>query len=203
MAARIPLYPYQSFNDEHKVIFVHIPKNAGSSVLSALGAPERGRLHIDYSHYLRSDSERFARYLKFAVVRDPVSRAISAYRYLIAGGNQSAEDLELGTLIRKECSTFDGFIQDFLTPSVLANWDMFRPQSSYICARNGALMVDIVLHFESLDEDYQQLRRHIASIAKRLPCVNRSAKGTEVSAEQVTLHKIREFYMADYDHFYS
>ena len=64
-------------------------------------------------------------------------------------------------------------------------------------------MVDIVLNFESLDEDYQQLRHHIASIAKRLPCVNKSANGTEVSAEQVTLRKIREFYMADYDHFYS
>lgn len=199
---RYPPYPYRSYNDATESIFIHIPKTAGSSLLQAIGAPARGRLHIDYTHFMRSDPVRYDSYFKFAVVRDPVDRAYSCYRYLISGGNQGEEDVRLRDLIQVACSGFDGFVQDFLSPSILASWDMLRPQASFVYSRSGELMVDFILKYESLDEDYQRLREHLPMLTSQLPQVNIGERTQSVPASRGTIEMLHRYYGLDFERFY-
>src|SRR4051794_30841719 len=92
---------------QHQTIFIHISKCAGQSVenafladvgltwetrapllLRANGDPRLGppRLaHLPAADYVACghvDAQTFERYFKFAIVRDPWSRAISLYRHL-------------------------------------------------------------------------------------------------------------------------
>jgi hypothetical protein len=196
-------YPYRVYNDATRSTFIYIPKTAGSSLLQAIGAPERGRLHIDYTHFMRSDPVRYDSYFKFAVVRDPVGRAYSCYRYLISGGNQSEEDAKLRDMITRTCSSFDGFVQDFLTPSILASWDLLRPQVSFVCSRSGELMVDFILKYESLDNDYKRLCEYLPMVALELPHINISNRSQVVPTSPETVDKLKEYYHLDFEHFYA
>ena len=200
---RYPPYPYRRYNDVTHSIFIHIPKTAGTSMLQAIGAPVPGRLHIDYTHYMQSDPERFVSYYKFAVVRDPVDRAYSCYKYLTCGGNQSDEDMKLTELINSSCRDFDGFVQDFMTASVLSNWNMLRPQTSFVCSRAGELMVDYILRYESLESDYQRLREYLPLLPIQLPQENVSQGSRNVPASADTMEKLKDYYRSDIDTFYN
>ena len=199
---RYPPYPYRRYNDVTHSIFIHIPKTAGTSMLQAIGAPVLGRLHIVYTHYMQSDPLRFVSYCKFSVVRDPVDRAYSCYKYLTLGGNQSDEDKKLAELINSSCRDFDGFVQDFMSTSMLSNWNMLRPQTSFVCSRAGELMVDYILRYESLELDYQRLREHLPLLPIQLPQVNVSRGAGNVAVSADTMEKLKDYYRSDIDAFY-
>ena len=106
---------------EHKCIFVHIPKNAGSSVERAFGFSDiyhqgsarhsppfsmRGywggsRPNMEYPfkklyerpHHNPSYYRNFDEYCKFAIVRNPWSRLVSTYTYDFKLMNYADEDL--------------------------------------------------------------------------------------------------------------
>ena len=195
-------YPYRKYNDQGRLIFIHIPKTAGSSLLDAIGAPAGNRLHIDYFQYLRSDPERFRDYHKFSVVRNPADRAHSCYRYFLAGGNGGEDDLVMAQQIKERCDDFSEFVLGFITPSMMSQWNMLRPQCSYICSKTGKLMVDSLLRYESLDEDYKELRKAIPGVAPELKKLNQTAKSREVSISKEAMDRMRVLYSIDYELFY-
>jgi len=70
---------------QHKILFIHIPKNAGSSIRKALRDTDRF-----FSNFNHLSLEQYKEYLhpvflellfKFAVVRNPWDRAVSLYYY--------------------------------------------------------------------------------------------------------------------------
>mgnify|MGYP003150102182 FL=1 len=57
---------------QHKCVFVHITKTAGSSITKALGENDNGNPHRNAFDYLKEmGEEKFKEYYKFAVVRNP------------------------------------------------------------------------------------------------------------------------------------
>ena len=76
--------------DKEKLIFIHIPKNAGTSISIYLsGEPEmveiRGQKafkHETVGDIKRDHPEIYNSYTKFAIVRNPYSRMVSWYSYL-------------------------------------------------------------------------------------------------------------------------
>ena len=68
--------------DEHKVIFIHIPKNAGSTVKNLLvGDDLFNKLKRPWRHRRHKDVNN-KDYRKFAIVRNPYERMVSMYAYL-------------------------------------------------------------------------------------------------------------------------
>lgn len=68
--------------DEHKVIFIHIPKNAGSTVKNLLvGDNLFNKLKRPWRHRRHKDVNN-KDYRKFAIVRNPYERMVSMYAYL-------------------------------------------------------------------------------------------------------------------------
>ncbi len=150
---------------DHKAIFVHIPKCAGQSVehafLNDVGLtwetraplllrknndPDKGppRLaHLrgrDYVRYGYVDQAQFDAYYKFSIVRDPWARTVSLYRHL--NPNMTFRDF----VLKWVPDTFEK------GPQAKDFW-FVRPQSDFITDQGG-IIVDDVLKFENLREDF-------------------------------------------------
>ena len=75
---------YRGYPDEHRCVFIHIPKAAGTSLTKTLfAAPSR---HLQYTEYERANPKKFKKYFKFTFVRNPYDRLFSAYSFLKKGG---------------------------------------------------------------------------------------------------------------------
>ena len=70
---------------EHKAIFIHIPKNAGTSI-EAYFANESVRVqpskHADIHEIKRKFKNSYKKYKKFTVIRNPYDKMVSWYFYL-------------------------------------------------------------------------------------------------------------------------
>ena len=70
--------------DKEKLIFVHIPKNAGSAIKSLFF--EKDELETPFKHKTineikKENPKEYNSYRKFAIVRNPYDRMISWYAY--------------------------------------------------------------------------------------------------------------------------
>ena len=77
--------------DKHKTIFVHIPKNAGTSIRDFFNRDKSDKLYVPHVTINKHDTihqiklkapELYDSFKKFAVVRNPYDRTLSWYIYL-------------------------------------------------------------------------------------------------------------------------
>lgn len=132
------------------ICFVHIPKTAGNSIGEWLYGFGPG--HRRWDHYQRLDPENFPRWHKFAVVRDPVDRFISAYRYLRDGGADLGDGI-FGLRYVKPygINDFAGRLHDGTFRSRVMGYFHFHPQARYV-TDGDRLMVDRLVPFERLGD---------------------------------------------------
>ncbi len=195
----LPFYPYKAFMHRHKCIFVHIPKNAGTSVLNVFG-DESGRKHAKWYDFYRASNYFFNRYHKFAIVREPMARLYSSYKYAMAGGNQSAEDLAIEQTLKAKCQCFESFVIEVLDSDFLMLQLLFQPQYLYIYDRQLTCRIDTVLNYERLVQDW-----HLMATKYRyplnLPWLNASKTKREslplLSNEAIA--KVHQLYRFDYE----
>lgn len=168
----------------HRTIFIHVPKCAGQSVESAfladlgltwetraplllrandhpdLGPPRLGHLlGRDYVRLRYVPGEMFAAYYKFAVVRNPWSRAVSLYRHL------------------RLPISFRDFVGRWLPAEFdrrdwKGNFWFVRPQVDYLYDGDDLLVQDVI-RFESLPEEFPRIAA-ASGLRSPLPHVNRS-----------------------------
>lgn len=142
---------------ERRCIFVHVPKTAGKSLLGLFGLPEFGRDfagdpriedpydHVPVSRYV--SRPYFEEYFKFAVVRNPWDRLVSAFNYLDRGGSNLLDKRFREQYLASYAGDFRAFVQDL--PRFLKT-KHFAPQSFYICDGGSGILVDHVGRFEDL-----------------------------------------------------
>lgn len=170
----------------HRTIFVHIPKCAGQSVemafLNDVGLtwetraplllrpndrPELGpqRLaHLIAADYVRCGyipQELFDSYFRFAIVRNPWSRAVSLYKHL------------------DQNMPFREFVSDWLPEQFArSEWKgdfwFLRPQTDFVI-KDGRMMVQEVLRLEQLADDFGRVAA-ASKLSSPLPHVNRSSE---------------------------
>lgn len=173
-ALRFERYPYKDYCDRHRCIFIHIPKNAGTSIITLLrGKPDIEQEHNIYWDYLRSDPERFRSYVKFCVVRNPWTRLLSTYRYMADGGNQGS-DRYLSRWLNKECKSFEDFALRWLDADKIYNIKVLNPQFMYIHnMHNDRVMVDHIIRFERIEEEFRAFQEKYG-ICGTLPWRNKT-----------------------------
>ena len=64
---------------DHKLLMVHIPKNAGTAIEKCLNMTGTG--HFKWSMYAQKHPLEWKEYKSFSVLRDPLDRFVSAYNY--------------------------------------------------------------------------------------------------------------------------
>ncbi|WP_309495539.1 sulfotransferase family 2 domain-containing protein [Sulfurovum sp.] len=194
-------YPYRKYTKEHKCIFIHIPKTAGTSIWRVLLKNKTKRDHIPYSAFLSADPEKFNSYYKFTFVRNPWDRLVSGYEYLLQGGNKTG-DLYFQDLFMKKYDTFDKFVLNYLDKDKIHEHGLFGPQYLYIYDYKGKCQVDFVGRFENIEQDFLKVVKHL-NINDKLPHTNKSKRNdyTSYYTNKEVLNKVSDLYKKDIELF--
>lgn len=178
-------------------IFIHIPKAAGTSIATATIGRRAG-------HYPASElrgsmgHSRYDSMFSFAVTRDPVDRAWSAYRYARNNGGTDGGIAPLPVYHSSCFRTFESFVNEWLIHQDMVNVDqIFKPQTPYIYT-DGRCMVDYVGRVEEMCDVESRLTKALGRPVT-IPKMNRTAQsgaGRDISAK--TLDALVEVYGEDF-----
>jgi len=114
------------------LLFIHVPKNGGTSIKQALYVSDPG--HATVRFYDLFVPEHLARMPTMAILRDPVDRFLSGFDFLLNGGGSDVRILPQAMQRMAGIRTIDALL-DFLEGAA-GDWlkvDTFvRPQSWYV-----------------------------------------------------------------------
>lgn len=150
-----------TINHEKKLIFIHIPKNAGTSIIKAMGVEN---LFMDKSikEYKEHYGDYWNEYKKFTVVREPIDRFISAYKFarmdesgwFSATGEEGLEKHHHYELCN-EMNINEYISYLYKNPEKFNRW--ISPQTFIITNENGEREIDYYVRYENLLEDLQKI----------------------------------------------
>ena len=183
-----------------KTLFIHIPKTGGTSVSQLLYG--RNLPHFTARFYFDTFKPAVSSLPSFSVVRHPVERLLSAYRFAVHGGSDIMafsryDRIRLGCL-----DSFESLV-DFLDDHrdrLSAAPTIFQDQAGFIVDDGGRILVD---HLFSLDDRFGLPADlcHFLGV-ERIPHLNIS-KSKAVPLLRTIKSKIEKIYARDvelYDH---
>jgi hypothetical protein len=181
-----------------EMIFVHVPKAAGTSVSHALYGRSLG--HFKASEIKRWCPEEFTSLYKFSFVRNPWDRAVSAYRFALKGSTATAGMWGKGRYKIKAFRSFDAFVYEWLAGQDMASLDnVFQPQYLFVVDEEQKLMVDFLGKVESFEKDIQRLSKITGKTLNILDLNRISAKGSYINSykDQQLVNTIGDLYSKD------
>ncbi len=155
-----------------KPVFVHISKNAGTSITNTAGASIRVAGHRTAENWITENGQSAP---LFAVVRNPFDRVVSEYFYRrkrFVGGEENPHLSNLGKPFDEwVISTYhDGeyrsrrFLEAHGIPYNRFNmiddcliW--FLPQTLWVADKDGEILVDDILRYETLADDWNRFSK--------------------------------------------
>ena len=198
---------------QHKFIFVAIPKTATHAIRVALrphlGSQEweQCRLFVDKRFPIPSiarlrhghitcmqlqqalPERRYSPYFKFCIVRNPYDRFVS-YCYFLYGKSWRMKLFPKHTMKR--------IFQNPKTPRHI----LFRPQHEFVSDEAGALLVDKIGRYESLQSDFDAICQRLGLPKQPLPMPNASRHPPyQQCYDQELQEKVQAFYRRDFELF--
>ena len=171
------------FFREHRCIFAHQRKCAGTSIISMFGAltPEDRSYFVDgiLSKAWKNDREFISSHVTFAVVRNPWTRFISGWRYCDSTKNRPLKD------VLRELPQ-SGHDYRHLT----------RQQCDTLVSPDGEFAVQHLLRYERLQEDFDNLCDIIKKPRDRLP--HHKASGETIDYRAVFDDEAQEMFRANF-----
>lgn len=163
-----------------KFIFIHIPKSAGKSIKGFFGIPfdfndykvpiryiEKPYRHRPITEYMIYP--QFKEYFKFAFVRNPYYRLVSAFTYLNKGGINKFDKAYREQNLIKYNNDFKKFVMDIKSH---LNHVHFKPQVNWLTDQNGTNMMDFIGRHENIDNDFKYVLNRLKLPTKRLKTSN-------------------------------
>jgi len=136
-------------NTNNNVIFIHIPKAAGMSVVKTLYDQNRSH-HASVTDYINEDEVKYSQTFSFAITRNPYTRLYSAYNYLKSGGMNNI-DRAWYELYLAKYDSFEAFIvKGGLAFAINNNAEHFIPQYKFVFDERGKLLVNHLGKIENL-----------------------------------------------------
>ncbi|WP_161626835.1 sulfotransferase family 2 domain-containing protein [Desulfospira joergensenii] len=167
------------------LIFVHVPKAAGTSVSRSLFNRSVGHLP---AHYLKKvDPNLWNSAYSFAVVREPLDRLISAYLFLKNGGTTDVQVTEKNYYRSKAFETFPTFVTYWLTKHFfeIQKYDyVLWPQHQFVCDKFGDILVDKIFRIENFTE-FEKVMMKKKKIKGPLPITNRIDNRRGINKEEL------------------
>jgi chondroitin 4-sulfotransferase 11 len=174
LKARIYKLGYPRLFDQTRSIFIHVPRAAGSTVAMALY--ERQITHYSWRLWYDINPRKFREYFKFAIIRDPIDRFRSSFRFLKAGGIND-EDREFGTtaLTRYESANELALASvSAIVQQKILGYVHFRPQAEFVADDSGRSMMDLLIPMPYLAQGLEIVKERLALEVRDLPKLNRA-----------------------------
>ena len=176
-----PSSPFHSSVLNAEIIFIHVPKTAGTSIKQKLYQTSDRLGHRRICEYYAFDPHRASMFFKFAVVRNPWDRFYSAYCFLNQRQNTSHSDRVFSETILGKFDGFEAFVdalQDRSMRRKVLSYTHFIPQSYWICRRGASgHALDYLGRFENLSADLERVFDRIGRHQAQLPQVRASRHG--------------------------
>jgi hypothetical protein len=207
-------------NHSYRFIFLHIPKTAGTSVTNwltgftgwndiELGGTDYGeRLQAIYCRRFKLEKHSPARqiravvgdalwsdYFKFAIVRHPLDRLVSAYHFYRQWQHPSVAPVA-------ELPDFDAFLNSEYLARDRLNCTRATGLQSVFLDSVEAAPVDLICRFETLAEDIAQVAARIGVEPPTLPQLNSSERAAAQGYyTPASMALACDFYAADLERF--
>jgi len=179
------------------VVFIHIPKCAGSAFLDAYLGFQTG--HVTAREYRHADPGFFDAAYVFTFVRDPLARFVSAYDHIQTG------DLwdylpAMKQLVDRHGGTVAEVAAALGPDSDLLGLPWFAPQHTFLEIR-GRLAVNRVFKTESFDADLDVICDETKIRLREAAPVNRRGDGSASPADRLGesgVANLRRVYARDF-----
>lgn len=143
---------YSAFEDAG-LVFIHVPRCAGTSISRAIYPVWVD--HFTLADQLRDLPDPLLRLPRFAVLRNPWDRLVSAWSFARAGtGLDGSVDVRQPSTYRSaDFTDFTRFVREWLPGQDYAGLDpIFRCQADFVTDGTGAAKLDHLGRVERLDE---------------------------------------------------
>jgi len=182
---------------EHKIIFIHIPKTAGVSIIKSLFNDKvKTGGHRNYI-YLSKLFQDFNDYFKFTIVRNPWDRLFSAYNFLSNGGI-NIHDKNAFNMYLKNTLSFEDFVLNWINEENIFKIIHFYPQYWFLKNRSGKINIDHIGYYEQLESSFKLLcdKFNFKNKLKHLNKNNMSLSYKDVYNDEM-IEKVRLIYNLD------
>lgn len=181
---------YHNFDN---FVYIHINKTGGSSIEKALSLPFEHKTAQGVIDKIGRDKwdDKFT----FTVIRNPWDRAVSHYHYRVQTNTTTLGDNPIGF---KEWVKRTYRDQD---PLYYENPRMFLPQIEWITDKEGNILVDEIVRFENLNEEFGNIAKILGKNV-RLPHVKASDRGNYKDYyDEETIQIIEDWFKRDIEIF--
>jgi hypothetical protein len=173
-------------SNEKKYIFIHIPKNAGTSIEIALTGNEQWRAeekHLTARECIKLHGEQIWQdYFTFCIVRNPWDRLVSQFNF--SGKNWCiryfGKPLNFSEYVTQIVDKGLPFSKhDYLSKTGDQAGDGNWQQLPRISNDGGEIIVDFVGRFENLKTDFDFIcdKLNLSAAKLKLPQINKSSSG--------------------------
>jgi hypothetical protein len=167
-------------NHENKFIWIHVPKNAGSSIHNNLqknniycGALGNHDTFNNITNML--EQEKLEEYFKWAFVRNPYERLASAY-FHTTNAHFFRKYTSFDDFLLKDFYSKDGFLSiknsSILIESTLKSTAHFDTQTSYLIDKNNKINFNFIGKIENINFDWQVIIEKLKLKEKNLQIYN-------------------------------
>ena len=163
-------------NHEQQYIFIHVPKAGGNSIKEALGIPKFPGDHSRISHEKYND---FLHYFKFAFVRNPYARAVSAYFFLKEGGMVKPNGVRVDERPAKRVAKYKDFCDFIKNDRHFSSMVHFKAQTIPLQSEPSKKIdnIDFIGKCENMQNDFNTICDKIGIPHQQLPHKNKSKHG--------------------------
>lgn len=181
-----------------KLIFVHIPKNAGSAIKKSLFLSRYPGKNFG-GHFPIFDID-IKDYTIVACCRNPYDRIQSSYHYFLSGRMKGMElrnniDVKHSLEISKNV---DDFIRNYFLEKRKAPVHPHLLPQTYWITKNNDIIVDKLIRFENLEFDYYNMVDELSIEVDKLDIVNKS-ENKNINLNENSIKIINKFYEQDFD----
>jgi len=188
-----------SFN-KRKIIFIHIPKTAGISLVKSIFGDVTLEGHRSVSFYKQVFGNRYSDFFTFTIVRNPWDRLYSAYKFLEKGGmnihDKNAFETHLSIY-----RDFEDFVLNGLNKKITLEIMHLIPQHEFVCDKNGKIIVDHIGRFENLNKSIEKINDILKSDFKLEHHNKTDKKDYKDIYTTKMIEKVHQIYQKDIDIF--